>query len=402
MPRSSLTDWIDWRQPGVVLSLGLHAAVLFAGVFAFSSTKPFQPAEEASAVDVVSEQQFNEMMKGEAKGEKKAEPIRRVDRVAEAKKDGDPGEAKKEVAAEPPKVEPAKAEPKPEPTPQPTPPQKIAALPPVRPPQLRLRPPEPQPPSPQQDAEEEEPDVEPIRKAAPKPPEPKKAEPKKAPPPPQADQLTKLLEQQKREAEAEKAAEQKRIEEEKKAEARKMAEKKALEEKKAEQKRLADLKKKAEAEKAAKEAADAKKLEASIRQRLLASKEAPAATGATGQQVSRTASLGSQNATGKRLSPSDKSRLIGYLTEQMNRCLSIPPGAMPRTTPIVNIQLGRDGSIIGGPTLSNPSNEPGFRPFAEANMRALRNCAPYRIPDRFLESYSDWKNLSIGIVPSDS
>jgi hypothetical protein len=92
---------------------------------------------------------------------------------------------------------------------------------------------------------------------------------------------------------------------------------------------------------------------------------------------------------------------VGLLTDQMNRCLNIPPGASPKTAPIISIQLSRDGAIIGGPTLTNPRGEPGFAPFAEANMRALRNCAPYRIPERFHATYNDWKNLSIGILPPD-
>lgn len=72
---------------------------------------------------------------------------------------------------------------------------------------------------------------------------------------------------------------------------------------------------------------------------------------------------------------------------------------MPRSTPIISIQLSRDGAIIGGPTLVNPRNEAGYTPFAEANMRALRGCAPYRIPARFMDTYNDWKNLSIGVIP---
>lgn len=368
---TTIRNLVDWRQPGGLFSAVGHVALLVASVAAFSTNKPFTPATEASPVDVISEQQFNEMIRGEKQGVKMPEPKTRADRVAEIQKANDPGVAKKDVSAEPAKVEPPKAE---APKPEPEPPQQVAAIPPVRPPELRpVRTPLPTPP-----VKPEEPEDEDEKAELPTPPrQPPKPEPKK-------EDLTKLLE------------EQKRLEEQKQAE-----EKRKAEEKLATEKRKADAEKKTreEREKRQKEQAEAKKLEDSIRQRLLASRETPSSSGATAAQASQQASLGTETATGKRLSPSEKSQLVGLLTEQMNRCLNIPPGAMPKSTPIISIQLSRDGAIIGGPTLTNPRNEAGFTPFAEANMRALRGCAPYRIPARFMETYNDWKNLSIGVIP---
>jgi colicin import membrane protein len=364
---ATLKSLVDWRQPGVLLSAVGHVALLVAGVVAFSTNKPFTPATEASPVDVISEQQFNEMTKGEKKCEKLPEPKTRADRIAEIQKQNDPGEAKKDVPAEPAKSEPPKAE---APKPEPEPPKVAAVIPPVRPPELRpVRTPLPTPPVKPEEAEEEEDEKAELPKRQPPKPEPK-PEPK--------EDLTKILEEQKR-IEEQKKAEEKAVAEAKKAE----AEKKAREER----------------EKRLKEQAEAKKLEDSIRQRLLTSREAPSSSGATAAQTSRQASLGTETATGKKLSPSERSQLVGLLTDQMNRCLNIPPGAMPRSTPIISIQLSRDGAIIGGPTLTNPKNEAGYTPFAEANMRALRGCAPYRIPARFMDTYNDWKNLSIGVIP---
>lgn len=367
---ATLKSLIDWRQPGGLLSAAGHVALLVAGVVAFSTNKPFAPATEAAPVDVISEAQFNEIMRGEKQGEKKPEPAIRADRVAEIQKANDPGIAKQDVPAEPPKVEPPRAEIQ---KPEPDPPKQVAAIPPVRPPELRpVQTPLPTPPAKPEEPEEDEDEKAELQKR-----QPPKAEPKK-------EDLTKLLE------------EQKRLEEQKKAE-----EKKKADEKLAAEKKKADAEKKAreEREKRQKEQAEAKRLEDSIRQRLQTSREAPSSSGATAAQVSRQASLGVENATGKRLSPSERSQLVGLLTEQMNRCLNIPPGAMPRSTPIISIQLSRDGAIIGGPTLVNPRNEAGYTPFAEANMRALRGCAPYRIPARFMDTYNDWKNLSIGVIP---
>lgn len=396
---TTLKSFLDWRQPGGLVSAGGHAAVLIVGLAAFSTAQPFTPAQESAAVDVISEREFNEIVKGDKKGEKKPEPALRVDRVAEIRKENDPGEAKKDVAAEPTKAEPPKAEvkpePKPEPKPLPEPPRQVAALPPppVRPPELKpvVRPPEPKP------QPEEPPDEKAEIPTPPKRPDPK-PEPK---PEPKKEDLAKLLEQ--KQLEEKRREDEKRREEAKAAEEQRKAEekKKADEKKRAEEKALADRRAREEREKREKDAAEAKKLEDSIRQRLLTSREAPSSTGATGAQVSRQASLGAENATGRRLSPSERSQLIGYLTEQMNRCLSIPPGAIPRSKPIVALTLARDGSITSGPTLMNPRNEPGYMPYAEANMRALRNCAPFRIPERFLAMYDDWKTLNIGFDPSE-
>lgn len=360
-----------WRQPGFVVSAVAHGAFFAASLYAFSSAKPFEPAEESVPVDIITDKQFSEMMKGEKTAKDKLpEPQRRVDRIAETKQENDPGQAKKDVAAEPPKVEP-KPEPKPEP------PQKVASVeppaPPIRPPVLR-----PNIPTPPIKAEKEE--------------DEKEAEIQR----PKADPLAKILEEKKQAEEAAKKLEAKRIED-------KRIEDKRLEDlKKAEADKAAKEKAAKEArEKAAKEAAEAKKLEDAIRNRLLTSKEAPSSTGATGAAPSQRASLGAPNATGRKLSPSERSQLVGLLQQQMNACLSVPAGAVPRTVPVIRLTLSREGMITTGPTLSNPSGEAGFMPFAEANMRALRNCQPYRIPARFLDTYDDWKNLAIAVDPSE-
>lgn len=351
----------SWHQPGGMISAVAHGAFFAVSLFAFSSAKPFAPAEETVPVDIISDKQFSEMMKGEKTAKDKLpEPKARVDRVAEIKQENDPGLAKRDVAAEAPKVEP-KPEPKPEP------PVKVAS---VEPPPPIARPNIPTPPI-RAEKEEDEKEAEIQR--------------------PKVDPLAKLLEEKKQAEEAAKKLEAKKQEEIKKAEAEKLAKEKAAKE----------AKEKEAKEKAAKEAAEAKKLEDAIRNRLLASKEAPSSSGATGATQSQQASLGTAQATGRKLSPSERSQLIGLLQQQMNACLSIPAGALPRTAPIIRLTLGRDGRITAGPSLANSSPEPGFVPFAEANMRALRNCQPYRIPPRFLENYDEWKMLAIGIDPSE-
>lgn len=441
------------REPGALLSLGLHIGTLVFALYSFSSAKPFDPAMESVPVDVMSEKEFSDMMKGEKTAEKKPEPMRRVDRVAETKEDKDPGQAKKDVDAPPPKAAeapppaPPKAveAPKPEPVkPPPTPPAppKLASV--TPPPPLRTAPPVKAPAAKQEEDEEDEADAEVIKQKNPKKAEPKKEEPKPDLEKQRLEDKQKAAEDAKKKAEAdakakaaaearEKAAKEAKAQEAKaqaeakqkllekleaeqeareeaeakakavaeaKAKAEAAAEAKAKAEAAAKAKAAAEAKAKAAAEAKAKADAESNKLNDAIRNRLLASREAPSSTGSTGAAVSRQASLGAPSASGKRLSPSDRSQLIGLLTEQMNRCISYS-GSAPKLGPQITFTLNRDGSIAGGVQLANAGSEPTFRPFAEASMRALRNCQPYRIPARFLDSYDDWKNVRLNIDTSD-
>lgn len=416
----TLKRFFDWRQPGGALSAGGHVMLLVAGLYTMSSAKPFTPAQESVAVDVVSEKDFAEMMKGDKTSKVVAKaPERRVEKVDPAIKDNDPGAEKKDVAsAEAPKAPPPVAktvEPKPEP-PKPQAEQKVAVVtPPARPPELRVAPPVPAPPAKAAEEEDDEVDekAELLRKK--KLEDKKKAdEAAKA----AADEKRKLDEKLKAEAEAQKRAEDKQREADRQAKAaedrKKLDEKLKAEaeaEKRAEEKAKADEKKKADAEKkakddkakkdqAAREAAEAEKLNNAIRQRLLASKEAPSSSGSTGAALSNRSTAGTTEATGKKLSPSDRSQLIGILTEQMNRCISYS-GSAPKTGPQLTFTMTKEGAIAGGVQLANRSGEANFTAFSEAAMRALRNCQPYRIPARFLDSYDDWKNVRLNIDTSD-
>lgn len=366
---ATLKSLIDWRQPGGLLSAAGHVALLVAGVVAFSTNKPFAPATEAAPVDVISEAQFNEIMRGEKQGEKKPEPAIRADRVAEIQKANDPGIAKNDVPAEPPKVEPPRAEIQ---KPEPDPPKQVAAIPPVRPPELRpVQTPLPTPPAKPEEPEEDEDEKAELPRKQPPKPEPKK------------EDLTKLLE------------EQKRLEEQKKAEEKKKADEK-----------LAAEKKKADAEK--RRARSAKSARRSRPRPRAGGFHPPAAANLARGPVILGRHRGTDLAAGEpRHRDRDGQEVVSF--GALAACWPAdgadeplpqhPPGAMPRSTPIISIQLSRDGAIIGGPTLVNPRNEAGYTPFAEANMRALRGCAPYRIPARFMDTYNDWKNLSIGVIP---
>ena len=382
--RGTVKRFLDWRQPGGALSVGAHTLLLVASVYAFNSAQPFQPATEALAVDVVSEKDFNEMMKGDKTSKIIAkEPERRVDRVAEIKDDKDPGVEKKDVPVAPSKQE-AKSEPEP----------KLAAIvPPTRPPELRVTPPTPSPPVKAEEDDEIDEKAELLRRK--KIEDQKKAEDaaKAA-----AEAKRKLDEKLKADAQAKAAEDKKKLDDALKAEAE--AEKRAEDKRKADEKKAREDK--AKKEQAAKEAAEEKARNDRIRNVLNQSKEPAASTGATGAAVASRSTAGTATATGTKLSPSQLGQLGEILKEQMERCLSVPSGINPKTKPIALIYFNRDGTLFGAPILQNSSAEPAFRVLAEAGIRALRQCQPYKVPDRFMSAFEQWKVTTIFISRPDN
>jgi colicin import membrane protein len=404
-----MSFWRDkLKQPGMPLSLGLHGLVLVGSVLTFSTPKPLPDAVEAISVEVIDESQPREVVKGE-KEAPKPQPLPRVDRVDQKIEQNAPGEAKKQVNAEAtpkPQEETAKEERK----------EVVAAVPapPVAPPRPQpVTPPVPQTPKPVQakpvpaeKTEEEEKADEIIRQR-----ELKRVEEQK-----------KLEEQRRAEERRKRAAEQARLEAQKQQEAerkREQEEERRVEEQRkqadaraAEARQKADEQKKLAQEAAKKAAEERRKREAeqnarnqaaadAARRALLASREAPSNSGNTGQQVSRTPSAGAATATGQRLNPSDRAALAGLLADQIRACWNNSVTSKPNVLPLVRISLGQDGSLQGAPVLTNSSGDPAFRALAESGMRAIRQCAPFRIPSRFAPMYSDWRSTVVQLNPDD-
>ena len=124
---------VSLSQPGNVLSAAVHLALLAATLVSFTETKPFMDAQESVPVEIVTDSQFNEIMKGEKTAKQAAPTPVKADKVAEVeeKKPTPRVEAKTDVPAPPP---PLKRLPDPgEATePQPTPPQPATPPPPLR------------------------------------------------------------------------------------------------------------------------------------------------------------------------------------------------------------------------------------------------------------------------------
>lgn len=397
----------DPRQPGFVVSGVAHAAILGAALFGLSA-RPLPDAQEGIPVEVITDNQFSQITKGETTAKQALpDPKPRAERQADVRQERDPGEAQRDAPA-PPK-RPADMKVADEPV------EAAAAAPPPPPP---TRPTEKPP--------------EPPKRAAERTPEPAKPEPAK-PEPPKREEMAKLVERQdaealaKAQAEAAKADAQAKAQADAKAKAAAEAKLKAEVEAQAvadaearqkaraeaeakaklvaEAKAKADAKAKAEAEaKAKKQAELAEKFDAGDIAKLLQSKEPAQSTGSTGREVQKTASLGTATGTAQRLNPSQRDALMGLLRDQLHRCWQAPmamQGSDKPPVPSVRVRLNQDGSLAGEPAVINQSSDPLFRTVADSATRATRRCAPLRIPAQFAPYYQDWKELVVNFDPRD-
>jgi hypothetical protein len=353
------------EKPGLVVSSAVHVTLLAAMVLSFSRTPKFQDAQETVPVEVVSASDVNQITHGD-KTAKEVHKEQRADKVAdkteikpkpplaEAKRDvptppapgkklRDPGEADKpppkpkQTAAvplpppPPPKPAPMKPLPKPEPKPVPKPP--VAQV------------------QPEKVAADEPLPVPRPHFDRPKP-KPKREEAKKQEPKFKLDQIAKLL----------------------------------------------DKKKPKEPPKPArpKSGDDARenqhKFDVNDISRLL-SHEDPQRKAATNRQLEHLASLGSPTASAPKLSPSLQAQMEGWFQDRFRGCwiqpITIPPG--PKYVPMVRVPLNLDGSLAAPPTLINPPSDPAWRPLAESALRAIRECDPLPVPDRYKPYYDEWR-----------
>lgn len=335
----------DRAEPGIWVSSAGHALALVAGLVAFSGVKSFEPAEEAIAVEVVTDSAVSQITRGEKTAPAvQPTPRPRAERVAEKTELKEAGEDKTDTPAPARRPAEMKVDDKPV--------EAAAPSPPPRPAQAELPRPEPVKPEP--------PRPDPVKLA----------------------EQAELEARQKAEAQAKAKAE---------ADAKAKAEK-------ARKEAEAKAKAKAEAEaKAKREAEIAKSFSPTDIRRLLQSKDRAQSTGATAQEVNKTASLGSPTANAPRLNPSLRGQLVGLLRDQMERCYAPPIGASAgaATAPILDIRLNSDGSLSADPRLIRAGNGSLDRSVADAALRAVRRCAPYKVPAQFAPYFEDWKTLNV-------
>ncbi len=128
----------------------------------------------------------------------------------------------------------------------------------------------------------------------------------------------------------------------------------------------------------------------------LLDKRDPQRQAATGETINRTASLGVPTGSAATLSQSE----IDALRAQIQACWNPPPGALDSRDLIVQVrlQLNRDGTISADPQVMNRGSHPQFQVAAEAARRAIRRCAPYKMP---VAKYEIWQDVEVTFDPRD-
>jgi colicin import membrane protein len=355
------------ENPGLAVSGSVHLCLLGLALFALSGTPPVADGQESIPVAVLSDEQFNQIMKGE-KTATEVKPRQRAEKIAEVAeltRHPSPVDALKQVPTPPSplkrQAEEGQADPQEAPKPQehsvaepvPRPAQELTkpALKPAVPKQAANPPPKSHP--------DEEAEAIAPKPAAPKPlaEAPKKPEPKFRP-----DQVAKLIEQEKQKDKAKPVAKPKSGEEA------------------AEPQQKFDL-------------GDIAKF---------LNKETPQRKQASGQQLSQLASLGSPTASAAKMSPSLWGQLDGLLQEQYKRCWTFAGlGGQQKYIPEIHVQYTQEGSLIGEPVLLNPPSDPNLRSLAESAMRAVRRCDPLRIPAQYQPYYDQWKGRIVRFDPEE-
>ena len=368
-------------KPGLPISAAAHAGLLAATLIAFAQAPKFAETPETVPIEVVSDQQLNQIMKGE-KTARAVKPAQRAEKVAEQVETHPhppQAEAKRDIPTPPPSFKrvaepnaddapekPAKEPPtRPAPTPKPIP------APPVTP-QVKAAP-EPDEDKPD-DAEivkpkpPVKPKLEKVEKETPIPPKP--TEKPKETPRLKTDEVAKLLQQKKLDKTAEKAEDGKEAE---KSDKPKSAESKSGKPKSGD------------------ESAPKSKFSAANIANLL-SHEAPQQRASIGRERTQLASLGAPTATAAKMSPSLQGRIDSYTVEHYRKCWATTLSMNAMTyVPRVEFRLSPVGALEGEPRLLNPSSNPIEKARGEQALAAVRRCSPMQIPAEFTPYYDYWR-----------
>jgi colicin import membrane protein len=128
---------------------------------------------------------------------------------------------------------------------------------------------------------------------------------------------------------------------------------------------------------------------------LLLDKRDPQRHAVAGETVNPTPSLGLPKANAVALSQSE----IDALRAQIEACFSMPAAAADARDLIVEVRitLNQDGSLSSAPVVTN-SGSGLFQIVAESLTRAIRRCAPYKLP---IAKYDAWKDVDVSFDPRD-
>ena len=417
---------------GYYVSATVHAALLVVALVGFADAKKFDDAQESVPVEMVTQQQLNEIMKGDktAKEAKPAPKAQKVADVAETKPDSPTPEAKVDVPVPPlrPRLpDPGEAE-----IPEPPKPVRVAVVapePPEPPKPVRVAVASPEPPVPPRVQPRPEPVKPPPPKVEAKPPPPQKSEIK--PPPPDIPDAEPIVPEPPKKpvvkAVADTPEPPKKVRPAPKQpdpppvpEKPKLAEKppepvKVAEKPKLDQiaKVLADAKAKEVAKpddkpvpkpKTAEPVADAKpRPDFNAIANLLRSKDAAQQKASSARAANQTASIGAPTASAARMSPTMSDQFNGLVREHYRQCWNqgnLDPGQSYAAR--IAVHFNPDGSLNGAPVLRNPSADPQARSIGESALRAIRSCGPVPVPASLAPFYNEWKDGILVMKPGET
>ncbi len=347
---------------GLAISFLLHFGILAWAVLTIQSTPELStPDATPISVAIVTPSEFTRLRQGDENTKQ-----------LEAKPSDTPNPDVSKQEAPKPKPPTAPPPPAAEPPPEPAKPE------PAKPEPAKTEPARPEP------AKPEPPKTDPIAdKMAALANEPPPPEPAPGPTPEEKQALEEKLK-----AEQRKAEEARRAEEKRKADERKKLE----EQKKKEQERkLAEARKKAEDAK--KKQFDADRIAALI-DKTPDKRGAPAAAAATPNPAAKSSgpTAGTKDGRDTVLSATEERLLNNMLNQALTPCSRMPGGGGGIDTPdvMVSFRLRPDGTLDGEPSVLNPQSTPLFRIAAEASVRAVKECQPYRLPP---DLYNAWRTV---------
>ncbi len=383
------------NEPGIYVSAAVHIAVLAFSLVAFSSTQKFEDAQESIPVEMITESEMNQIMKGE-KTAKPTDTKPKVDEKSEkAEQRPTPpiAEAKRDVPTPPP---PLKRIPDPADDDVPEPP-KVAVLPPPRPaPEVKPEPePAPTPPTP--------PVRPPQPKAEPKPEPPKPVVKEAAEPPPPPPQRPKPEPQKQAEAKPEpEESEPAPLPPRRPPALRKVEDKPKPDQLAKLEESTRDVKPTPRPRSGEENNEPQRKYDPSAISELL-SKEPPQARRSTGPTpANRQANLGAPSASAPKMSPSMSAQLNGMLIEQYKRCWTYIGNAQgSQFQPQVSVSYSQSGGLVGRPSLRNRPTDPALQSLADSALRAVQRCNPLQIPAQYMPYYNEWKDLILRFDPNE-
>jgi len=128
----------------------------------------------------------------------------------------------------------------------------------------------------------------------------------------------------------------------------------------------------------------------------LLDKRDPRRESLTGATLNPTAALGAPTGTAMALSQSE----LDALRAQIQACWNPPVGVMDAKGLVVTVRLmlKQDGSLSTEPLVTNRGSNALFQVAAESALRAIRRCAPYRLP---IAKYEVWKDVEVDFDPRD-